>query len=100
MLVNDTHKKAVKASLGLLVGTRGHTPRAAAMVVQRAQEHLGLLPGDLSSLSAKTKYALGVYRAGEKSSNRRWANYPREVNTLVAQIGDCETSLFDGWYCA
>ena len=100
MLVNTIDKQAVKAALGLLVGTRGHTPRAAAMIVQRGQEHLALLPGNLSSIEAKTKYAGGVYALGEKVSNRRWGNYPSEVNTLVAQIADCSSDLFQGYYCA
>jgi len=100
VIVNTQDKQAVKAALGLLVGTRGHTPRAAAMIVQRGQEHLGLLPGDLSSIEAKTKYASGVYALGEKVSNRRWGTYTSEVNTLVAQIADCSSDLFQGYYCA
>ena len=100
MLVNTSDKQAVKAALGLLVGTRGHTPRAAAMIVQRGQEHLGLLPGDLSTMDAKVKYAYGVHQRGEKVSNRRWGTYTSEVNTLVAQIADCSSDLFQGYYCA
>ena len=88
MIVNTQDKQAVKAAIALLI-RRGQTPAGAACIVQDAQEELMLLVGDLHSLPAKEKYAIGVYSLAEKASNRKWGNtYTPAVQQLAQSIAN------------
>ena len=94
MLVNDTHKRATKAALALLVAGRGCSPRLAAEAVQRAQEHYSLRSGNMATLAAKIRYAAGVAEKGEKSSNRRWGSY-QEIGSLATKVANYWSPISD-----
>jgi len=97
MLVNSTHKQAAKAALGLLVATRGWDPRWAGQAVAESAAKLGLQIGDMGTRSALTRYAYGVKEQGERASNRRWPQYPSEVQRLATRLAngtDAMTAAF------
>jgi hypothetical protein len=97
MLVNHTHKKAAKAALALTVASRKWDTRWAAQGVAEAAASMGLQLGDMGSLNALTRYADGVAERGERASNRRWAQYPTEVQTLARKLANAAEAAIEGF---
>ena len=56
--------------------------------MQGAQDEMQLLVGDLHTISAKEKYGIGVYSLAEKASNRKWGDYPTQVQQLAQSIAN------------
>lgn len=98
-MVNVVDKRVAKATLGLLVATRGLSPMWAAQGVEVAAAKLGLQLGDLSSLRALDAYANGVADKGEKVSNRKWAEYSQAVQKAAFQLANAAEHALDELYC-
>lgn len=97
-VANSTHKRAAKAALAILVVQRGHVPDWAGLGVSEAAHELGLQIGDLSDQSSLARYAQGVREAGEAVSNRRWAEYPAEVQNLARRLADKAEGELDDFF--
>ena len=95
MVVNNTHKQAAKAALGLMVATRGAHPELAGLGVGEAAVTMGLQLGDMDSASALVHYAYGVQTQGERVSNRKWAQYPQAVKRLAYQVANQAAAEID-----
>ncbi|NIV32693.1 MAG: hypothetical protein GWN58_25575 [Anaerolineae bacterium] len=93
--VNTMHKRVAKASLALLVATRGLDPRWAALGFGEVAATRGLQLGDLGSLDAMTAYANGVADNGERVSNRRWAQYPEPIARTARKLADEAVAAID-----
>lgn len=87
-IVNTVDKRIAKCTIGLLVATRGVNPDVVAEGVERRAAETGLQLGDLSTLSALTRYAWGVAEKGERVSNRRWAEYPKPIAQAARKLAD------------
>ena len=98
MLCNASHKQAVKAALGLIVASRGHSAAYAALAVFEGAVSLELNPGDMGPLPEMHRYACGVSRKEEAVSNRQWGRYPADVQRLATLIADLgESALAESW---
>lgn len=86
MLVNTTHKQALKATVALLAVRDECNVTELALAVQDAVVEMGLQVGNMSRLGDISNYALAVRAQGEKASNRKWGEYPSEVKTLVGRL--------------
>jgi hypothetical protein len=84
MIVNDTHKQAVKATIARRVVAGDH-PSLVSLGVSEAAWEMGLQLGDFNAPSME-RYARAVERNSEMVSNRRWASYPAEVASLSQKL--------------